>query len=115
MEATCDRILIINRGRIVADGSAENLRKQASGQEILKIRIEDGDPNAIFEALQNLSSVAMVDFADRQQNRFEIQSQPGSNAAKDVFQSCVKNNWILMELIPFETKLEDIFRELTTN
>ncbi len=75
VEATCDRILIINRGKIVADGSAENLRKQASGQEILKTRIEDGDPNAIFEALQDLPSLPMVDFADRQQNRFDIQSQ----------------------------------------
>ena len=69
VEATCDRILIINRGKIVADGSAENLRKQASGQEILKARIEEGDPNAIFEALQALPSVSMVDFSDRQHNR----------------------------------------------
>ena len=115
VEATCDRILIINRGKIVADGSAANLRKQASGQEIRKARIEDGDPNLIFEALQNMSSVAMVDFTDRQQNRFELQCQPGSNSAREVFQLCVKNKWILTELIPSETKLEDIFRELTTN
>src|SRR5690606_26300786 len=40
VEATCDRILIINRGRIVADGTAENLRKQAAGEEILKVQIE---------------------------------------------------------------------------
>ena len=115
VEATCDRILIINRGRIVADGSAENLRKQASGQEILKARIEDGDPNAIFEAIQGLSSVSMVDFSDRQHNRFDIQSHPGSGSAKEVFRLCVKNGWVLTELIPSETKLEDIFRELTTN
>jgi ABC-2 type transport system ATP-binding protein len=115
VEATCDRILIINRGKIVADGSAENLRKQASGQEILKTRIEEGDPNAIFEALQGLPSVAMVDFSDRQQNRFDIQSQPGTSSAREVFQLCVVNKWVLTELIPTETKLEDIFRELTTN
>ena len=115
VEATCDRILIINRGKIVADGSASSFRKQASGQEILKTRIEEGDPNAIFEALQGLPSVSMVDFADRQQNRFNIQSKAGSNSAKEVFQLCVKNKWILTELVPAETKLEDIFRELTTN
>jgi ABC-2 type transport system ATP-binding protein len=115
VEATCDRILIINRGKIVADGSAENLRKQASGQEILKARIEDGDPNAIFEALQALPSISMVDFSDRQHNRFNIQSHPGSSSAKEVFQLCVKHQWALTELIPSETKLEDIFRELTTN
>jgi ABC-2 type transport system ATP-binding protein len=115
VEATCDRILIINRGKIVADGTAENLRKQATGQEILKARIEDGDANAVFEALQNLSSVTMVDFADRQQNRFEIQAQAGSGIAKQIFKLCVDKKWTLTEMIPFETKLEDIFRELTTN
>ena len=115
VEATCDRILIINKGKIVADGTADSLRKQATGLEILKTRIEDGDPNKIFEALQNLPSVGMVDFADRQQNRFEIQAEPGTGAAKAVFKLCVENKWSLTELIPSETKLEDIFRELTTN
>jgi ABC-2 type transport system ATP-binding protein len=38
VEATCDRILIINKGKIVADGTAENLRKQSAGQEIVKIK-----------------------------------------------------------------------------
>jgi len=115
VEATCDRILIINRGRIVADGTAENLRKQASGQEILKARIEDGEADAIFDALTNLSSVTMVDFSDRQQNRFEIQANSESGTAKEIFKLCVDKKWTLTELIPFETKLEDIFRELTTN
>jgi ABC-2 type transport system ATP-binding protein len=115
VEATCDRILIINRGRIVADGTSENLRKQATGQEILKTRIEDGEADAIFEALQDLSSVTIVDFSDRQHNRFEITANPGSDTAKEIFKLCVKNKWTLTELIPFETKLEDIFRELTTN
>jgi ABC-2 type transport system ATP-binding protein len=115
VEATCDRILIINRGKIVADGTSETLRKQATGQEILKTRIEDGEPNAVFEALQNLPSVTMVDFADRQHNRFDITAQPGSGTAREVFRLCVKNKWTLTEMIPFETKLEDIFRELTTN
>jgi ABC-2 type transport system ATP-binding protein len=115
VEATCDRILIINQGRIVADGTAENLRKQASGQEILKVRIEDGEANAIFEAIQGLASVNMVDFADRKQNRFEVQANSGSGTAAEIFRLCVKNKWTLTELTPFETKLEDIFRELTTN
>jgi ABC-2 type transport system ATP-binding protein len=115
VEATCDRILIINRGRIVADGTADTLRKQAVGLEILKTRIEDGDPDAIIEALQNISSVSVVDFADRNKNRFEVQAKPGSDTARAIFKLCVEKKWSLTELIPFETKLEDIFRELTTN
>jgi ABC-2 type transport system ATP-binding protein len=115
VEATCDRILIINKGKIVADGTAATLRKQAQGQQILHVRIENAEPDAIFEKLRALSSVAMVDILDRQANRFEVQSLPDVNANRDVFNLCVKNKWTLTELVPFETRLEDIFRDLTVN
>src|SRR5690606_3072905 len=48
VEATCDRILIINKGKIVADGTPETLRKQAQGQEMLRVTIEGGDKNTVF-------------------------------------------------------------------
>ncbi len=115
VEATCDRILIINNGKIVADGTAENLRKQAQGQEILTVKIEDGDSNTIFKALQSLPTVAMVDFMDRNLNRFEIQSRPGCTSRREIFNLCVQNKWALTEMAVSEAKLEDIFRELTMN
>jgi ABC-2 type transport system ATP-binding protein len=115
VEATCDRILIINRGKIVADGTPENLRKQAKGQEILMVRIEDGLADAIFTSLQKLTTIAMVDFSDRQMNRFEIHSRPDISSKREIFNLCVKNKWVLTEMIPYEAKLEDIFRELTMN
>ena len=113
VEATCDRILIINNGKIVADGTAATLRSQSQGQQVLHVRIEDGESNDIFNALQELPSVAMTDFLDKDKNRFEIQSKPDISSNKAVFQLCVKNNWTLSEMIPFETKLEDVFRQLT--
>lgn len=113
VEATCDRILIINKGKIVADGTAATLRKQAQGQQVLRVKIEDGETDLIFEKLQELSSVALVDFVNRNENRFEIQSVAEQFSNKSIFQLCVKNNWSLTEMIPFETKLEDIFRDLT--
>lgn len=115
VEATCDRILIINRGKIVADGTAATLRKQAQGQQILHIQIADGELGEVFEALKNLPSVGMVDFIDKENNRFEIQSNPEQSSNRDIFQLCVKRKWVITEMIPFETKLEDIFRDLTMN
>ena len=61
VEATCDRILIINKGKIVADGTPDTLRKKATGRELLRVRIEDGDRNTIFTSLQQLETVGMVD------------------------------------------------------
>jgi ABC-2 type transport system ATP-binding protein len=116
VEATCDRILIINRGKIVADGTAATLRKQAQGQQVLHLRIEDApEVSVVFEALQQLDTVAMVDILEAETFKFELQSKPDATANREVFQLCVDKGWALTELIPFETKLEDIFRDLTVS
>ena len=114
VEATCDRIFIINKGKIVADGTAETLRKQAQGSDILRVKIEDGEPDQIFKSLQTLRSVSMVEFADRKMNRFNIHCS-ADDVKREIFKLCVSKNWVLTELTPFETKLEDIFRDLTMN
>lgn len=115
VEATCDRILIINKGKIVADGSPELLRKQAQGQQVLRVKIEDGETNTIYQKLQSLPSVGMVDILDATENRFEVQSVSDQSSNRAIFDLCVQNKWLLSESIPFETKLEDIFRDLTMN
>lgn len=115
VEATCDRIIIINKGRIVADGSSEELRKQAQGDEILKIQILGGERNEIYKSLQLLESVELADIISLQENIFEIQSKKGMQSAKNVFELCSNHGWYIGQLIPLETKLEDVFREVTAN
>jgi ABC-2 type transport system ATP-binding protein len=115
VEATCDRILIINKGKIVANGTAETLRKQATGQEIIKLRIEDGPADQILHELRRIKSVDLVEVMDRNMNRFELQSRTGASSKREVFNLCVQKGWVLTELVPIETRLEDIFRNLTTN
>lgn len=114
VEATCDRILIINDGKIVADGTSDSLRKKAQGQEMLRVGIsEAGDKDKVITALQGLETVGMVD--PEEDGTFTINSKDDLSSKKTIFEMCVKNNWILSELTPIETKLEDIFRDLTTN
>lgn len=115
VEATCDRILIINKGKIVADGTPENLRKKAQGQEMLKLTIEDATKNEITAALQTISGVDWVNPVSGSDNRFEIQSRPNVSSRRAIFDICVKNRWALTEMVIVETKLEDIFHELTMN
>ncbi len=115
VEATCDRIMIINNGKIVADGTAEDLRKQAHGNSIIKVRIEDGDLNTIYESLNQLEAAEIVDFLDKENMLYEVQCKDGLRTAREIFDLCVKNKWAITELTPVETKLEDVFRELTNN
>jgi len=112
VEATCDRIMIINKGKLVADGTAEELRMRSSGNDLLKIKIEDGNHDEIFKALQKLEGVSLVDKAD---GRYILQSQPGQSLARSVYKLCVDQSWVITEMTPVQTKLEDVFRELTMN
>jgi len=115
VEATCDRILIINKGKIVADGTSGELRSRAEGREILRVGIEGGEVNVIFKALQSLPGVDLVSFVAKSEGIFEVQSKTGASSRKDIFSLCVEKGWFLTQLTPVETKLEDIFRELTSN
>lgn len=116
VEATCDRILIINKGKIVADGTPDSLRNKAKGQEVLRVQIsEASSKDEIISSLQQLENVAMVDTVQISENTFMVNSNPGTSSRKDIFHLCINKNWVLTEMSPIETKLEDIFRELTTN
>ncbi|MBL7850206.1 MAG: ATP-binding cassette domain-containing protein [Cyclobacteriaceae bacterium] len=115
VEATCDRILIINQGRIVANGTADTLRKQATGQEVIRLRIEDAPLAEVMNALRGMPTVDTVEVVDKELNRLELQSRTGMSSRREVFHLCVAKGWVLSELTPLETRLEDIFRNLTTN
>ena len=115
VEAICDRILIINKGKIVADGTPETLRKQAQGEEILRIQLDElTNRDLTIENLKSIETIAMVSPVADSLNTFLVESKNGQSSRKSIFQMCVQKNWILTEMTPIETKLEDIFRELTT-
>lgn len=115
VEAICDRILIINKGKIVADGTPDTLRKQAQGEEMLRIQLEEvANRDLTIETFKLIDSIAMVSPVAESNNTFIIESKNGQSSRRAVFQLCVQKNWILTEMTPIETKLEDIFRELTT-
>jgi ABC-2 type transport system ATP-binding protein len=115
VEATCDRIVIISNGKLVADGTSTSLRKQAQNKEILKVTIEDGDRNAIFYALKALETIEVVDLLPEHTQAFEVLSKAGANSRRAIFKLCVDNSWALTEMTPVERKLEEVFRDLTIN
>ncbi len=115
VEATCDRILIINNGKIVADGTAKNLRSQSKGQEVIQVKIEDGLKVDIIEGLKTIPFVIKVDEVMGKENSYEVHTEKMGIPKRDIFKMCVDRGWVLTEMTPFETRLEDIFHDLTTN
>jgi len=115
VEETCDRIVIINHGRIVADGTVDMLKKQKSGQQIINLQIEDGKHDDIYAALRGLPTANVVEIINPGELRYSLQSKPNMHSNREIFNLCVQRGWVLTELTPIETKLEDIFRDLTLN
>lgn len=113
VEAISDRILIINEGKIVADGSPEDLKRASSGEATLRVRL-DGyqDPAGTVSALEKIVGVTTV--TSQITNGTFIISGSSENINRSVFGLAVKNGWTILEMTPIETKLEDIFKELTT-
>jgi len=74
---------------------------------------EDGEMEDIKAKIEALSTTLAVDILEL--DRFEVQSIADIQSNRIIFDLCKKHNWALTEMIPFETKLEDIFRNLTTN
>lgn len=115
VEATCDRILIIHRGRIVADGTAESLRMQAEGEEMLKVQIETIAGESPKTGLRSIASVTSVEPLKGKSNYFKVYTNQGHDSRKAIFDMCVRNQWYLIEMTGQETRLEDVFRNVTTD
>ncbi|MBL8003144.1 MAG: ATP-binding cassette domain-containing protein [Flavobacteriales bacterium] len=113
VEATCDRILIIDKGRIRADGGPADLRGRAAGRAVLAVRIEQGDPTSVLGALAALPEVEQASPAA--DGGYVVQVREGLRAEPAIFRLCVERGWTLTGLHLQETRLEDVFRELTLN
>ncbi len=112
IEATCDRVLILNKGKIVADGTSAELRK-SNKEKILKLSIRGGNTNDVFNALALINGVEGIDILDN--GSFELKSLQEDDIEKAIFDTCNQSHWYLKELSPVERRLEDIFRQVTQN
>lgn len=114
VSATCSRILIINNGKIVANGTPEELSSQAKGEEIVHITIR-GSQETIETQLNALEFVSQWNHigTDNGTVSYQITAAQGSDAAEALFRVVVENGWSLTELRQESVDLEDVFRNLT--
>lgn len=113
VEATCDRILIINRGKIVADGTADALKQQASGNTMYTLQVGGVRAEKLTELLQGTDGVLAAETDPKSGGVVHVQTDPSTDFPKVLFDICSKHSWYIQELTPQETSLEDIFRGLT--
>ena len=112
---TCQRVLIINRGRLVASDTPENLTARLKGAETMYVQVE-GPADAAREALERVTGVTRVSVADRRDGiaGFEVESVRGRDVRRELARVVVERGWGLLELRPVRMSLEEIFLHLTT-
>ena len=112
---TCTRVVIINKGRVVAIDTPDNLTHQLKGAATLYVQVE-GDGGQAEAALTGVPGVTSVITADRHERRmgFEIESDADRDVRRDVARTIVEHGWGLLELRPTRMSLEEIFLQLTT-
>jgi ABC-2 type transport system ATP-binding protein len=111
---TCQRVVIINKGRLVASDTPENLTHQLKGASTLYVQVDgDGD---VAGALRAVPGVHQVAVADRHASYvgYEIESETRRDIRRDVARAIVDRGWGLLELRPMRMSLEEIFLQLTT-
>ena len=113
IETTCDQVMIMSNGKIVANGTTSELRRKSDAEYCLKIGIKGGETTYIHEALNDLPGVLHIEIIHKQ--NFELQCKPDVEIEKSIFNLCQENNWYISELTPVQTRLEDIFRKVTQN
>lgn len=117
VQAVCDRIIVINKGQLVADGNAETLAHKEAGNRRLVARIA-GNKAEVKKAIRAMNSVlSCEELGTKEQGTtdFLIESEPNVDIRKMLFRLLSDRGWTLMGLKSMDMSLEDVFVSLITN
>jgi ABC-2 type transport system ATP-binding protein len=112
---TCQRVVIINKGKVVAVDTPQNLTARLRGSETMYVQIDAAGADAAA-AMRRVPGITRVAESDRHGAAvgYEVESERGQDIRRELARSVVSNGWGLLELRPMRMSLEEIFLSLTT-
>ena len=112
---TCQRVVIINRGRVVAVDTPDNLTSRLRGSETMYLQVDGGGAD-VASVLQRVSGVTRVAITDTKQQivGYEVDSEAGRDVRRELAAAIVGRGWGLLEMRPMRLSLEEIFLHVTT-
>ena len=125
VEQTCEKVIIINKGKLVATDSVANLQSHARGTELVVVEVAgrngELDPAAVQRCLERVAGVSRVAFKERRQSLsmrascslFEVEGQKEKFVRGDLARAVVEAGWDLNELRSASISLEEVFLQLT--
>jgi ABC-2 type transport system ATP-binding protein len=114
-EATCDRVVIINRGQIVADGSTESLKESVSDKKCIHISLQDADFKSVDKTLSMIEGIVAVSRIEETDHQLDVRldCQTAVDMRADIYAKIKQTDWVLLDFHQEHRTLETIFRELT--
>ncbi len=115
VQAVCDRVIVINKGKLVADDTAENLSHNLTEDFRYIARIE-GPEEEVEKLLQGISGIVEVQSLGQKEPgvcEYSLEAEPGSDVRRELFKRLADRNYPLLGLKTTELTLEDIFLQLT--
>lgn len=115
VSATCDRVVIINNGKIVGEGSPDELAKKVGDKELIYVKIK-GPQAEVLSKLKEMDNVEKVEIKDKESEEvigYEIEPKTGVDLREYLSMTVMKSNWSILEFNKKSSSFEDIFRELT--
>jgi ABC-2 type transport system ATP-binding protein len=115
VETTCNRIIIINNGRLVADGTKEELSRAKEDVYNFILSVKYSDEEKVKNVLDKIEEIKHIKLMNKVKNilTFEIETGQIKDINEKIFFKCVENNFIIYEFKKVEYSLEDIFKNLT--
>jgi ABC-2 type transport system ATP-binding protein len=112
---TCQRVVIINRGKVVAVDTPDNLTSRLRGSETMFVQVDAMGADA-GSILAGLPGVTRVTVSETRENilGLEVESEAGRDVRRELAAAVVGRGWGLLELRPTRMSLEDVFLKLTT-
>ena len=108
VQALCDRVMIINKGVIVADDAIDTLQNRMRGESLVTVEFLQNIDNQRLTKILNVKSVKVLG-----NNRYQLSSDMNKDIRPDVFRFAVDNQLTLMEMRKEVYTVEDVFQELT--
>ncbi len=112
-QMTCQRVIIIHQGKIIAEDTPENLTAQIREAETIVIRVKN-DEGGIARTLRDFPKVTAVRRGAEAEGEYQVDTALGTDLRAELAELVVKKGWGLLELRPVEMSLEDVFHQLTT-
>ena len=116
IQATVDRIIIINEGSIVADGSSDSLLSDTNAKTELSMDVENADENDINDMKAIIPSIEIAFISKEDTHtKINIKYPKNNDPRSDIFKYAVDKGWTILEMFATKQNLEDIFRNLTSS